>query len=125
MFIGFANKYQKFIGIFFVRFKDRPTIEHLQRMMDIIQTEFETYYIQNKKIFHQSIDSLKSIFGESATVSFDLNTLYYGIEYTESILQEWEEYDYDRKLCINLSNDTFIFPEEEGSVSILESLLVI
>ena len=123
MFIGFSNKYERFIGIFFITFKDRPNTEHLERMINVIHNEFSPYYIEHKKIFHQSIESLRSIFGESATVSLDLNLLYYGIEYTESILREWEELEYDRKISIHLSNDTFVFPEEEGSVSILASLL--
>lgn len=123
MFIGFANKYQRFIGVFHIIFKDKPTTDDLQRMIEVIKNEFDAYYTQHKKIFYQTVESLKLIFGESALVSLDLNLLYYGIEYTQSILEEWNECEYERKLAICLSGDSFVFPKEEGSLSILESLM--
>ena len=97
--------------------------------MDIIHSELLYSFIETKQIFiDPCITSLQSIFGESASICLDLNLTYYGLEYTESILAEWNENSYEPKLALCLSNDitnitNIILAEEEGSVSILEALI--
>lgn len=123
MFIGFTNEYEKFIGIFNVKLNQNINQEKLQQMMEIINSQIIQPYKNTKKIFiYPSLLSLQNIFGEAASVLIDANLFYYGLEYTESMLEEWSE-TYDPQAVVFFSHDKFVCIEQEGSLSILADLV--
>lgn len=110
------------LGVFYLHINNNLDQDKISRVFDIIQREIYEIYNDTGKIkVYETVPMIQEILGESGKVAIDLNLDFYGPEYTESILTEWET----RKLVFHLSYEMcdYVMLEEEGSLSILYDML--
>lgn len=110
------------LGIFYVQINNQLSQDKIYQIFDIIQREiYEPYNDTGKIKVYETAPLIQEILGESGKVAIDLNLDYYGPEYSESILTEWNI----KKLVFHLSYEVcdYVMIEEEGSLSILCDML--
>lgn len=116
------NRQPQIIGVFYINIKNQLNQDNISSIFSIIHEEIYEPYIELGKIkVYETLPVLQEALGESANVTIDLNLDYYGPEYSESILSEWNT----RKLVFHLSYecDNYVMLEEEGSMNILYNIL--
>lgn len=116
------NQRPQIISVFYINIKNQLNQDNISSIFSIIQEEIYEPYIESGKIkVYETLPVLQEVLGESANVTIDLNLDYYGPEYSESILTEWNT----RKLVFHTSYgcDNYVTLEEEGSMIILYNML--
>jgi hypothetical protein len=84
------------MGIIDVSMKVYITQDIIQNMFDILQTHLlnpirQQHNIQTiRNSIQNTFDQLGEFFGEDANVSFEPNTLYYGIDYVAEKCEGWD-----------------------------------
>ena len=123
-YIAFTNQFGYIFGIFEIHFNfTHISQEKISELFECIQTLIGQPFKETGKLkVYESLDYIQNTLGECGIVSLDLNLDYYGIEYSENILLEWSE-TYEPQIGIFIKNNKFVRLEEEGSVSIFQSLL--
>lgn len=113
------------VGVFYF-YINQLDQDKMSKVFDIIHTEiYETYNDTGKIKVYETLPIIQDILGESGKVAIDLNLDYYGPDYSESILSEWET----RKLVFHMTDilspgiNDYVMIEEEGSLSILYDML--
>jgi hypothetical protein len=123
--IGFTNQFDTKLGIFSLEFNnlDQITENKISEFFYIIQTHIDNPFKQTGKIHvYEIINQLKNLFGESANIDIDLNLFHYGVDYIESILEEWSE-TCEPRIGLWINSEKTVFIDQEGSVSIFQSFL--
>lgn len=109
------------ISIFYIEIYNYLSRQKITEIFHTIHSEIlQPYYETSKIRAYESIPLLQELLGESGRISIDLNMDYYGPEYSESILSEWE----NKQLIIHSSTnqEDMVFFESEGSLSIFENI---
>jgi hypothetical protein len=122
--IGFTNQFDRKLGIFSLDFNnlDEITENKISELFHILQTYIVEPFKETGNIRLYEINQLKNLFGESANINIDLNLKHYGVDYIESILEEWSE-TCEPRLGLWINSEKTVFIDQEGSVSIFQSFL--
>ena len=123
--IGFTNEFDTKLGIFSLDFNnlDEITENKISELFHTVQMHIVEPFKQTGKIrVYEIINDLKNLFGESANINIDLNLHHYGVDYIESILEEWCE-TCEPRLGLWINSEKTVFIDQEGSISIFQSFL--
>lgn len=114
------------IGVFYFYINNQLDQDKISKVFDIIQREiYDTFNDTGKIKVYETLPIIQDVLGDSGKVVINLNLDYYGTDYSESILSEWET----RKLVFHIADlsspgmNDYVMIEEEGSLSILYDML--
>jgi hypothetical protein len=98
----------------------------ISEVFNVIQHNIlEPFNDEGKINVYEAIPNIQNILGESAAVSIDMNMDYYGTDYAETVLNEWNCHKLIIQCHTSQSSptDNMVYIEEEGSLSILYELM--